>query len=162
MAEAAAKGRMDEYISENFGESGNARRLLEMMMGMTGMAPPQSRTRAVRKGKSKDAPTGGKANVPKDVLAAASCGNVGELMNLLKREQENKSGRKEVSPETTVKEGKKTVRKKTAQDKDQGFIEKQVLDQLINIASENNVTVDWLISRAISLYVRDYRTTGRM
>lgn len=35
-------------------------------------------------------------------------------------------------------------------------------EEISRIAAENGVEVEWLISRALSLYIRDYRTTGRL
>lgn len=37
-----------------------------------------------------------------------------------------------------------------------------VPEQLARIAAENGVEVEWVVSRALSLYIRDYRTTGRL
>jgi len=168
LAQAAARGRLDEYISENFGESGNARRLAEMMMEMTGMiqAPAASSGTVEKKAKNVDSSEkqseSGKTSVPGDIIAAASSGNVGELIQLLKREQGKISGEKDVSAKSGGKPQRKKTGKKVAGAEDQGFIEKKVLDQLIKIASDNNVTMDWLIARALSLYVRDYLATGRM
>jgi len=39
MAEAAALGKLDEFISHELPNSEHARKLAEMMMGMTGMMP---------------------------------------------------------------------------------------------------------------------------
>ena len=36
------------------------------------------------------------------------------------------------------------------------------LDTLMQIAAENNVSFDWVMARAVKLYARDYRTTGRI
>jgi 3-polyprenyl-4-hydroxybenzoate decarboxylase len=32
----------------------------------------------------------------------------------------------------------------------------------MHIASENHVTVDWIIMRALKLYLEEYRKTGRL
>jgi hypothetical protein len=41
-------------------------------------------------------------------------------------------------------------------------IDKDVIDALIQIASDNSVTLDWIILRAIKLYVQEYQKTGRL
>lgn len=40
--------------------------------------------------------------------------------------------------------------------------EKELIDKLIAIASDNNTTVDWLIMRALRIYIQDYERTGRL
>ncbi len=44
----------------------------------------------------------------------------------------------------------------------QPMIDKELIDALIKIAGENSVTLDWMILRAIRLYVQDYEKTGRL
>jgi len=41
-------------------------------------------------------------------------------------------------------------------------IEKEVLDELIKIASANSVTLDWLIMRALKVYMQEYQKTGKL
>ena len=41
-------------------------------------------------------------------------------------------------------------------------IDAAIVDELIRIAADNDVTVDWLTLRAVRLYVEDYRKTGRL
>ncbi len=43
-----------------------------------------------------------------------------------------------------------------------GLLEKETIEQLIKIASENNVTLDWIVLRALRVYVQEYLKTGRM
>jgi len=45
---------------------------------------------------------------------------------------------------------------------DMPFMEKELLMKLVKIATDNDMSVDKLISRAIKLYIRDYEQTGRM
>ena len=40
--------------------------------------------------------------------------------------------------------------------------EKEVLDSLMKIASENNASIDWLILRALKLYIEEHEKTGRL
>jgi hypothetical protein len=42
------------------------------------------------------------------------------------------------------------------------MIEKEVVEQFIRIASENNVSIDWLFFRAIKQYVEDYKKTRKL
>lgn len=42
------------------------------------------------------------------------------------------------------------------------IIEKDTLDQLNKIASENNVNLDWIVLRALRVYVQEYLKTGRL
>jgi hypothetical protein len=37
-----------------------------------------------------------------------------------------------------------------------------LIDALIQIARDNSVTVDWLILRAIKVYVHEYQKTGKL
>ena len=41
-------------------------------------------------------------------------------------------------------------------------IDAAIIDELIRIAADNDVTVDWLMLRAVKLYVEEYRKTGRL
>ena len=41
-------------------------------------------------------------------------------------------------------------------------LDPEMLEELAKIAVENRVTWDWIISRALGLYVRDYKATGRL
>ena len=70
-------------------------------------------------------------------------------MEILRREHAKRSADPEQVPEQESGEG-------------QSSLEKQLLDDLVKIAADNSVTLDWLISRALALYVRDYTATGRL
>jgi len=63
----------------------------------------------------------------------------------------------------TSKESSKTPEKvlESAETGEQNF-DKADLDTLLKIAAENNVSFDWVMARAVKLYARDYRTTGRI
>jgi hypothetical protein len=50
MAQAMAEGRLEEYLQNELPDSEYARKLTEMMMGMTGMMPPEDVVNAAEKG----------------------------------------------------------------------------------------------------------------
>ena len=37
-----------------------------------------------------------------------------------------------------------------------------IINELIRISADNDVTVDWLMLRAVKLFVEEYRKTGRL
>lgn len=41
-------------------------------------------------------------------------------------------------------------------------LELGIQEEIARIAAENGVQVEWIISRALGLYIRDHRTTGRL
>jgi hypothetical protein len=41
-------------------------------------------------------------------------------------------------------------------------IEKELVEQIIEIASDNNITPDWVLLRALKVYVREYQRTGHL
>ena len=50
----------------------------------------------------------------------------------------------------------------TARFLQQPGIEKDLLDEIMKIASENNLTADWVLIRALKVFVREYQRTGRL
>ncbi len=177
LTDAAMRGTVDEFLQDQIGDNPNARRLAEMMMGMTGMgnmagipaaAPPAGDS-------SGDPPAGGDGaeqstgseNPPEpseEMVAAAQAGDVQSLMGLLKAEHERRTGRpvtdnKKSAPESADPGGPSSADGNAG---DRGFLDKESLDTLLAIAGAQGVGVDWLIARAITLYLRDYRLTGRL
>ena len=55
-----------------------------------------------------------------------------------------------------------TPSQQTSSTLQQPAIDKEMIDALVQIASENSVTVDWIILRAIKLYVQEYQKTGKL
>jgi hypothetical protein len=45
---------------------------------------------------------------------------------------------------------------------DQPTIDKELIDALIQIAKDNSVNMDWIILRAIKVYVEEYQKTGKL
>jgi hypothetical protein len=41
-------------------------------------------------------------------------------------------------------------------------IDAAIVDELLRIGRENDVSVDWLMLRAVKLYVEEHRRTGRL
>lgn len=165
LAEAAAKGRLEEYLDRELGGSEQARALAAMMMGMTGMLPPEG----VSQGAEGKEPAGGgkkeekgpAGKPPPDVVEAARAGDAGRLMELLEREHEKRE------PEAGKK--KKTGKARPAKKAPAGpgpmpedSAAKHVAEGLAKIAGENGLSVDWVVFRALKLYVEDYARTGRL
>jgi hypothetical protein len=42
------------------------------------------------------------------------------------------------------------------------MIDKELIDALVRIAADNSVTLDWIIFRAVKVYVEEYRKTGKL
>ena len=155
---AMAKGSLDEFIQEELPDNEHARKLAEMMMGMTGMTDMMSSGKPVSdKKKSDNNPVQAKGKKssfdqpPEDVVNAVKSGDVQELTDLLKREHNKRS------PDS-VTDNVKDKKKKPASS--QATIEKATIEQMIKIAADNDLSIDWIFFRALKKYVEDYRKTG--
>ena len=163
MAMAAATGNLDQFMQQNIPDNEHARKLAMMMMGMTGMMPPGgfpgSGTETMQPPVAAAQPeqigeAASETEVPEDVRQAIISGNMEELKGLLMREHARRTGA--------------TVIQEAPQIQEPGFntapsgIEKEVLDELIRIASANSVTLDWLIMRALKVFIKEYQKTGRL
>jgi hypothetical protein len=154
IAEALAGGKLDEFIEQEIPDSEQARTLVSMMMGMTGMLPPEGleqgrKTAFGPSGEktSEEAPVA--AEPPQDLRQAAQAGDMETLVGLLKREHVK---RKEGEPDAGREEytgGSATIGRED-------------IDQLLRIASDNSLSPDWIILRAIKLYIREYERTVRL
>lgn len=149
MAMAMAKGSLDEFIKEELPDNEHARKLAEMMMGMTGMTGMISPDKPVSdKKKSDNNPAEVKEKKssfdqpPEDVVNAVKSGDVQELKDLLKREHNKRS------PDSATDASS------------QASIEKVTIEQLIKIAADNDLSIDWIFFRALKKYVEDYQKTG--
>lgn len=180
MGMAMAKGEMDSFVEKELGGNENAARLASMMAGMTGMgqafAPPsgQAPKEAASGVTGRPEDTGGpgadpeiKGIAPSDeIMKATMSGDVKKLTALLK-EAASKHGTEAGSahPKETAKQAIKETEPTAgdeAEARDIPFMEKLLLEQLIKMAKENDVSVDWLMQRALKLYLQDYKNTGRM
>lgn len=162
MAMAAATGNLDEFMQQNIPDNEHARKLAMMMMGMTGMMPPgafpgaSAETMQPPLAAAQPEQTGEAASeteVPEDVRQAIMSGNMEELKGLLIREHQRRTGSTIEAHATVEEPGFNTA---------PSGIEKDVLDELIKIASANSVTLDWLIMRALKVFIQEYQKTGRL
>lgn len=162
MAAAMAEGRLEAFMKEEIPDNEYARSLAAMMMGMTGMMPatfsPSVRKEAERHDGAMEAvnPPGEQFSAtqpPEDVISAAHAGDVKGVMELLAREHEKRipKAESELPEEGSVE---------SATGLSDG--EKETLNHLMRIASDNNVSVDWIVLRALRLYVSEYQKTGRL
>ncbi len=162
MAAAAAEGKLEEFLEKELPGSEQARTLARMMLGMTGMMPSGDQPPSPPRGKTEGplSPEGGAAEqtpspgeIPGDVAKAIQGGDVKGLMDLLRREHQKRTSGAETVPGEEVPASRSV---------DQPAIDKDIIDALIRIASDNSVTLDWLILRAIRVYVEEYRKTGKL
>ncbi len=174
MGMAMVTGDLDKFMKEEFEGSENAHKLASMMMGMSGMAPggitpkgitpkgitPQGATtppeeEQVTSGEPPSAPPS------EEIMKAAMSGDSKGLAEMLKKEHLRRQG-----AGADVSEEKPSEMKEPAAEPSQASpeaaMEKEVLVKLMKIASENNVSIDWVINRALKLYVRDFEATGRV
>lgn len=159
---AMAGGELEEFLKKKFGGSEQAMKLAELMLGLSGMIPPGPQDMKVSSGagvQREEAPTSGEltAKAPPEIIEAAGRGDTDALIGLLKKEQEKLSAA--VKPGIR-KKGKRKLMEPAG--KPGRHMEKAVLEQIARIASENGVSLDWVVARALALYVRDYLSTGRL
>lgn len=162
IAAAMAEGKLEEFMKEEMPDNDYARTLATMMMGMTGMMPgafpsPSGKEAEEHSEKTEEVKlpeeTPSPVQPPENVINAVHAGDVKGVMEILAREH------KKMNPES---ESIPTEEKKTDDTPGLNDIEKETLNQLIKIASENNVSMDWTVLRALSLYIREYQKTGRL
>ncbi len=149
MAMAIAEGKFEEYLQKELPDNEYARALAKMMMGMTGMLPSES---VSAKSKREEAEPS-TSQPPEDVINAVKSGDVKGLMELLTREHKKRMP----DAGAVTAEGEKTAPSPV-----QPVIEKDIIDEFIKIASDNNLSVDWLVFRAIKRYVQEYKKMGQL
>jgi hypothetical protein len=163
MALAAADGKLNEYLDQEIPEGEYAKKLAMMMMGMTGMLPQEARlplTEEVLRSPSEAAEIGqlqeGSAApaVPEDISNAVKAGDVEKLKELLAREKERRT------PDSLEASGE-ALQPDQCQSSP-SMIEKDMLDALMKVAFENKLSIDWLMARALKLYLEEYQKTGRL
>ena len=163
MAMAAAEGKLNEYLEQEIPEGEYAKKLAMMMMGMTGILPNEgglpvdegalrSPSDAAETGQGQ----GGEAApvVPEDVVNAVKAGDVEKLKELLSREKQRRDPDSEAVSGEPLKAGQPQP--------SPSMIEKDMLDSMIKVAFDNKVSVDWLMARAMKLYLEEYQKTGRL
>ncbi len=160
IAMAAAGGRLEEFMKDEMPDSDHARKLVSMLMGMTGIMSPEGITglqpvtdRPEDKPSSPEPDTGvAPQRPPEDVLKAVNTADLEGLKDLLKREH-NKRTPNHAAAET----GESLPPVNTLP-----LVDKDVIDNMLKIASDNNLTPDWIILRALKLYIEEYNRTGRL
>jgi hypothetical protein len=154
LAAAMAEGRIDDFLKRELPDNEYARNLTSMMMGMTGMMPMGGAVTAPQpSGAPGETAAPASEELPEDVRAAVQGGDAKGLADLLRREH-----RKRMPDAETTQAEEPAAGPIPAQP----VIDKELIDALITIAGENGVTLDWMILRAIRLYVHDYGKTGRL
>ncbi len=94
-------------------------------------------------------------------MKAAMSGDSKGLAEMLKKEHLRRQGAGADVSEEKPSQMQDPVKEESQAPAD-AAMEKEVLEKLMKIASENNVSIDWVINRALKLYVRDYEGTGRV
>jgi hypothetical protein len=179
MALAAAEGRLDEFLQRELPEGEHARTLAMMMMGMSGMMPTEmpagplpsaaapGRTAAEAPCLPGAEPDAAPAVSP-EVLAAIQQADVAGLAGLLRAEHAKRcapdpaEGPRRADPPFPAPAATPAQAASAAAAPGRPGIDQAIVDELIRIAADNDVTVDWLTLRAIRLYVEDFRKTGRL
>jgi hypothetical protein len=161
MAMAMAQGKLDDFFERELPDNDHAKKLAEMMMGMTGMMPagssaekpasPKQASAPKKEAPSRDLPPA--AEPPEGVVDAVKSADVKGLMDLLKKEHIKRQGGK---AEPVQK------KKDAAPARNQASIEKEVIEQLLKISADNSLSLDWIVFRALKRYVEEYRKTGNL
>jgi predicted amidohydrolase YtcJ len=166
MAQAMAEGKLDEFLQQEMPDNEAARKMATMMMGMTGMmsmegspmAQPspaqQQSSSAPDMNAAEQIPAPGE--VPEDVRKAIESGDVKGLKELLRREYLKRT------PGAALDTSEAVAAPPPPQSSGMPTIDKDLIDAMVQIAKDNSVTMDWMILRAIKVYVEEYRKTGRL
>ena len=178
MALAAAEGRIEEFLQREIPEGDAARNLAMMMMGMSGMLPlemptglPQPVSTHNPAPPASDGQTAISQEVPPEVLAAIQQGDVANLMGILRAEHAKRAGSGAASDEASQAPAAASAARPpvpssepsaAASDAGPAGIDTAIINELIRISADNDVTVDWLMLRAVKLYVAEYQKTGRL
>jgi hypothetical protein len=175
MALAAAEGRLEEFLQHEIPQGDHARNLAMMMMGMSGMMPteipaglPQAVSTHNPAPTASDAQSAISPEVPPEVLAAIQQGDVANLMGILRAEHAKRNGLgaeeggslQSPSSPSDISSSVPSAAPPSAEGR--AGIDAAIIDELIRISAGNDVTVDWLMLRAVKLYVEEYRKTGRL
>lgn len=143
---ASAQGRLDEFLKERIPDNEYAQALARMAAGMSGLDIPSSpvdEEKMLKELQKENMP-----DMPEAILGAAQSGDLKGLMEALAAEHEKRTGRKiETSP---------------ADNSTESSMETEILDSVIKIAAQNNLTIDWLVTRALKLYVEEHKRTGKL
>lgn len=165
MAAAMAEGKLEEFLKQEMPDNEYARSLATMMMGMTGMMPPAGAPAASHAPENSAQPlpsenavsdqTPSAEEVPEEIKKAIQGGDVRGLMDLLRREHQKRMPGSETKP-------KPAEEADVSRPLDQPTIDKEFIDTLIQIAKDNSISLEWIVLRAIRVYVEEYRKTGKL
>jgi hypothetical protein len=164
MALAAAEGRLEEFFQRELPEGDHARNLALMMMGLSGLMPeevPGPPATAQPPGPARPSPDAQpleEPHLPPEVLAAVQQGDVASLTGLLRAEHEKRFPPAAAADEAPPLPASPAAPPATGRP----GIDAAIIDELLRIAADNDVTVDWLTLRAVKLYVEEHRRTGRL
>lgn len=162
MAAAMAEGKLEEFLKKEMPDNEHARKLATMMMGMSGMMPAgegfihDQPAVAAREG---DAQPSSQQEVPAEVVKLVQDGDVKGLMDILRQEHLKRSP--EAALTSTAETGS-APEATLSQPGGMPTIDKELIDAMIEIAKDNSVTVDWIILRAIKVYVQEYLKNGKL
>lgn len=150
MAEAAARGGLEEFLDRELPDSEHARALARMMMGLTGMMPQHAGTATAP---SSGSSSGQPDQLPEAIRRAVQSSDVQGLIELLREEQQRRTG----------EGGASSGEAEHAQPGQELAPEEQeTLATLAEIAKTNQTSLEWVVLRALKLYIREYQKTGRM
>lgn len=165
MAQAMAEGKLDEFLQKEMPDNEAARKMAAMMMGMTGMMPmggpqmappsPAQQQPSLSPEMSAAGQIAPQGEVPEDVRKAIESGDVKGLKELLRREYLKRT------PGATFDNNEEAAAP-PPQASGMPTIDKDLIDAMVQIAKDNSVTMDWMILRAIKVYVEEYRKTGKL
>lgn len=162
MAAAMAEGKLEEFMKQEMPDNEYAKNLVNMMMGMTGMMPMAGQTAAPPPPVQEQQPESSvikaeeitpSTEVPEDVRKAIENGDVKGLKEILRREYLKRTPGAELD-----------MSEEAAPPQPSGMptIDKELIDAMVQIAKDNSVTMDWMILRAIKVYVQEYQKTGKL
>jgi hypothetical protein len=97
--------------------------------------------------------------VPVEVVKMVQDGDVKGLMEILRQEHLKRSSGSAVAG---IVETGSAPEAAPSQPAGMPTIDKELIDAMIQIAKDNSVTVDWIILRAIKVYVQEYLKNGKL
>jgi hypothetical protein len=162
MAAAMVEGNLEEFMKKEMPDNEHARKLANMMMGMSGMLPagvgssPDQPAAAALQGEGQPSP---QQEVPVEVVKMVQDGDVKGLMEILRQEHLKRSPG---SAAAGIAEAGSAQEASPSQPAGMPTIDKELIDAMIQIAKDNSVTVDWIILRAIKVYVQEYLKNGKL
>lgn len=161
MTMSMSEGKLDEFIKKELPDNEHARKLAEMMMGMTGMMhtgfsiksePGKGSENKSEPSQPAEGPS--VAAAPDEVVEAVKGADVNGLMELLRREHQKRQG-SEPGPAKKEKKDPPSAQPQPA-------VEKEIIEQMLKIAHDNNLSLDWIFFRALKKYVQGYQNTGNL